>query len=1016
MPPRLLMASLAGAALTAAAAIDSTLVARQSSSLDSCPGYTASNVQRSGDRILGADLNLAGNACNVYGTDLDNLHLLVEYQSPDRLHVIISDAANQVYQVPESVWERPGGESAESNLAFSLTESPFSFAVTRISNGEVLFNTSGSQIIFESQYLRLRTSLPEDPYLYGIGEHTDPFRLNNTDYTRTIWARDSYGIPPGTNLYGSHPVYHDHRGDRGTHAVLLLNSNGMDVKINNTAEAGQYLEYNTVGGVLDFYFMAGPSPSAVARQYSEVVGLPAMMPYWGLGFHQCRYGYRDVYDVAGVVANHSAANIPLETMWTDIDYMDGRAIFTTDPLRYPLPLVRQLADVLHSNDQQYIMMVDPAVAAKDYPTYNRGVESNSFLKTSNGSVYLGVVWPGATSFPDWFAPNVQQYWDGEFNDFFNPEDGIDIDGLWTDMNEASNFCPYPCADPYGFAERNNNPPQPPPVRLGPDYPIPGFSQDFQPQCVARVDFNVEAQTYFGENIAVIGSAITLGNGEARNAAPVSPNNYPIWNAVIDLPIDSEISYQYVRLQADGSYIFEANNRTLTTGGCNGTVETVNDVITTASGTPPSVKRDAVPDTFPSSFSKRQAGDQSGLPGRDLINPAYKIENSAGSLSNLTLNTDLVHTNGLTEYDVHNLYGHTMSIISRGAMQQRREGLMPLVLTRSSFPGTGKYVGHWLGDNTSDWINYLRSIAQMLDFISLFQVPYVGSDVCGFIGNTNELLCARWATLGAFSPFYRNHNADGAISQEFYRWPITADAARNAINTRYQLLDYIYTAFKAQTTTGEPMIKPMFFVYPDEPSFFTEQYQYFYGDSILVAPVTTENSTVGSVRLPADSLFYDFYTHAPIRGTGEAITLPNVPYNTIPLFIKGGSIVPLRASSANTTKALREQDFTLIIAPDDDGNASGTLYIDDGVSLEQPQSTQITFRYSGGQFAMDGQFDYSAGDVGITKVVVLNPGSDKGRVAGGTTGGYETTLATLQGAENAVGSKVALAGSFAASLA
>ncbi|KAF2226293.1 putative alpha-glucosidase [Elsinoe ampelina] len=1016
MAPRSLLASLAGAAVAAAAAIDSTLIARQASSIESCPGYTASNVQTSGDKIVSADLNLAGPACNVYGSDLDNLRLLVEYQSPDRLHVKISDAANQVYQVPESVWPRPGGDSSESNLAFSLTESPFSFAVTRISNGEVLFNTSGSQVIFESQYLRLRTSLPENPYLYGLGEHTDPMRLNTTDYLRTIWARDSYGIPPGTNLYGSHPVYYDHRGDLGTHAVFLLNSNGMDIKINNTAEDGQYLEYNTVGGVLDFYFLAGPSPSSVARQYSEVVGLPAMMPYWGLGYHNCRYGYRDVYDVAGVIANYSAADIPLETMWTDIDYMDGRAIFTTDPLRYPVPLLRQVVDYLHSHDQQYIMMVDPAVAAKDYPTYNRGVDSNAFLRTSNGSVYLGVVWPGPTSFPDWFSPNVQEYWDGEFNDFFNPEDGIDIDGLWTDMNEASNFCPYPCTDPVGFAERNNNPPQPPPVRLGPNYQIPGFGPEFQPQCVARVSFNVEAQTYFGENIAVIGNAITLGNGEARNAAPVSPDNYPIWSAVIDLPPNSEISYQYVRLEADGSYIYEATNRTLTTSDCNGMVASVNDVITTQQGTPPSVKRDTPVLSYPSSFSKRQTGDQTGLPGRDLINPAYKINNVAGSLSNLTLDTDLVHSNGLTEYDVHNLYGHTMSIVSRQAMQQRREGLMPLVLTRSSFPGTGKYVGHWLGDNTSNWVNYLRSIGQMLDFISFFQVPYVGSDVCGFIGDTNDLLCARWATLGAFSPFYRNHNADGAASQEFYRWPIVASAARNAINTRYQLLDYIYTAFKAQTTTGEPMIKPMFFVYPDEADFFTEQYQYFYGDAILVAPVTTENSTVGSVRLPAESLYYDFYTHAPIRGTGEAIVLPDVPYDTIPLFIKGGSIVPLRASSANTTKALREQDFTLIIAPDDEGNASGSLYIDDGVSLEQPTSTQITFKYSSGRFAMDGQFDYDVGEVGITKVVVLDPNTEGARVAEQTTGGYATTLETLDGAKNMAGSKMGLSGGFEGSLA
>jgi len=83
----------------------------------------------------------------------------------------------------------------------------------------------------------------------------------------------------------------------------------MDIKINNTGSTGQYLEYNTLGGVFDLYFLAGPTPKSVAQQYADTVGHSALMPYWGLGFHQCRYGYRDVYEVAAVVANYSLAGI-----------------------------------------------------------------------------------------------------------------------------------------------------------------------------------------------------------------------------------------------------------------------------------------------------------------------------------------------------------------------------------------------------------------------------------------------------------------------------------------------------------------------------------------------------------------------------------------------------------------------------------------------------------------------------------------------------------------------------------
>jgi alpha-glucosidase len=226
-----------------------------------------------------------------------------------------------VFPIPRAA----GASSGTSKLQFKYIENPFSFSVVRADSGEVLYDTSAASLVFESQYLRLRTKLPANPNLYGLGEHSDPFRLNSTNYIRTLWSQDSYGIPEGANLYGNHPIYFDHRLS-GTHGVFLLNSNGMDVFINHTAESGQYLEYNTLGGVFDFYFLAGPSPIDVSKQYAEIAGLPAFMPYWGLGFHNCRYGYQDAFDVAEAVYNYSKAGIPLETIWTDIDYMDQRKV------------------------------------------------------------------------------------------------------------------------------------------------------------------------------------------------------------------------------------------------------------------------------------------------------------------------------------------------------------------------------------------------------------------------------------------------------------------------------------------------------------------------------------------------------------------------------------------------------------------------------------------------------------------------------------------------------------------
>lgn len=114
--------------------------------------------------------------------------------------------------------------------------------------------------------------------------------------------------------YGNHPVYFDHRGDKGTHGVFLLNSNGMDVKTNSDG-AGQYLEYNTIGGVVDLYFVAGPSPKEVASQYAEIVGLPAMMPYWGFGVRTQFPARKALTDNK----NHSSINadtaIKMSLMW-----------------------------------------------------------------------------------------------------------------------------------------------------------------------------------------------------------------------------------------------------------------------------------------------------------------------------------------------------------------------------------------------------------------------------------------------------------------------------------------------------------------------------------------------------------------------------------------------------------------------------------------------------------------------------------------------------------------------------
>ncbi|KAB5592833.1 Alpha-glucosidase family protein [Ceratobasidium theobromae] len=471
-------------------------------------------------------------------------------------------------------------------------------------------------------------------------------------------------------------------------------------------------------------------------------------------------------------------------------------------------------------------MVDPAVAYqpnKGYGAFDRGVADDIFLKEPNGTIHKGVVWPGVAVYPDWFHPKVDAYWTNEFQKFFNPSTGIDIDGVWIDMNEPASFCNYPCDNPDEQAVGN-----PPPRTTGPP----------------------DANTPIFQNSA----KRSLGTRQS-----------------------TELNY--------------------------------ND-------------------------------------------PPYKIGNALPYLGDHTAHMDIKHANGLMEYDTHNLYGTMMSSKTRDAMLARRPGKKPLIITRSTFAGAGAKVGKWLGDNLSEWEHYRFSIAGMLAMAGIYQVPMVGSDVCGFGANTTETLCARWAMLGAFYPFYRNHNGDTSISQEFYIWPTVAQAARNAISIRYQLMDYMYTAMQQAHEDGSPVLNSLWFKYPGDANTYGIDLQFFYGDSILVSPVTAENSTSVDIYLPKDT-FYDFVTYQPVQGKGATVSLTNVNFTTIPVHIKGGSILPLRSSSAMTTKALREKDFNIVVAPGSDGKASGQLYIDDGVSLKPGSSTRLQLNYINKQLTVAG---------------------------------------------------------------
>ncbi len=283
---------------------------------------------------------------------------------------------------------------------------------------------------------------------------------------------------------------------------------------------------------------------------------------------------------------------------------------------------------------------------------------------------------------------------------------------------------------------------------------------------------------------------------------------------------------------------------------------------------------------------------------------------------------------------HNAYGMEMARATYESLLRLRPNTRPFVLTRSGTAGVQRYAALWTGDNTSWWEHLLMAIPMCLN-ISMSGVPFVGVDIGGFWNSSNGELLARFTQLGALLPLCRNHNATGNPDQEPWAFGEPYESiGRKAIELRYRLMPYLYTLFYEAATTGAPIIRPLYYHYPQDERACDTQSEFLLGDVLLSAPIYEQGATSRSVYLPEGNWF-DYWDDNEYPGMGWSDIA--APLERWPLFVRGNSILPSGPLKQYTGQHSTDPlTFTCYMA--EDGLAHYTLYEDDGSTLAYRNGT------------------------------------------------------------------------------
>lgn len=278
-------------------------------------------------------------------------------------------------------------------------------------------------------------------------------------------------------------------------------------------------------------------------------------------------------------------------------------------------------------------------------------------------------------------------------------------------------------------------------------------------------------------------------------------------------------------------------------------------------------------------------------------------------------------------DIHNLYGYFMTKSAQEGFMRNNPEKRTLMFSRASYIGAHRYGGIWTGDNHSWWSHILLCLKQMPS-LNMCGFLYTGCDLGGFNGNCTRDLLLRYLSLGIFTPLMRNHSACGTRDQECFAYEDSKDF-KNIVDFRYRLLPYIYSEYMKAVLTNDMYIRPLSFDYENDEMAKNVEDQLMVGDSIMIAPVYTQNAKGRYVYLPENMSQLRLNADSTITVTQmeKGHHYIDVPENEIVFFIKNGKCIPL-CDKAKNVDAINYDTIKLYGTGD-----SYELYTDDGFTTQ-----------------------------------------------------------------------------------